>query len=220
MNRTFKTTLTLIALGATALGLSAQSALKIYTVDMQKLYVGYFKTDSEEAKVKAQQQKAQEEFERRVKELNSLGEQYKETVEQSKNAMLTPEARTKAEADATKQLDGLQQRNGDIQKFKGEAENQIRQAAYNVKSLLVDEILKKVTELGKSKGATVVIDRGSGVVYMDPSIDLTDEAMALINKDRPASSTTPAPAASTGAATAPATTADAMVTVPGLAPKK
>ena len=79
----------------------------------------------------------------------------------------------------------------------------------------------------KRKGATLVIDKSGptvlgipAVIYADSAYDITDEAMAEINKDRPA-----APAAATGtgpAATPPAaSTAKApSVTVPGLAPKK
>ena len=64
MNKTMKSILTLIAFGATALGLAAQPALKIITVDMSKLLEGYYKTEDQAAKLKANEQKAQEELER------------------------------------------------------------------------------------------------------------------------------------------------------------
>ena len=95
MNKTMKSILTLIAFGATALGLAAQPALKIVTVDMSKLLEGYYKTEDQAAKLKANEQKAQEELERMAKEGNTLAEQYKETVEQAKNTLLTAEARAK-----------------------------------------------------------------------------------------------------------------------------
>ena len=91
-----------------------------------------------------------------------------------------------------------------------------------MRAVLIDEILKKIAELGKSKGATMVMDR-NGIVYSDVSYDVTDEALAFINKDRPATPTpaaTPAEQAPAGSATAPATSAAPTVSVPGLAPKK
>ncbi len=217
-----KSILTLTAFGATALGLSAQPALKLLTVDMTKLLEGYYKTEPEMAKLKGDQQKAQEELERKVKELNGLGDQYKELLEQSKSAMLKDEAKTKAEADAAKMLDDIRRRQGEIQKYQGDERNLISQKFNSMRSVLVEEILKKVAELGKSKGATVVMDRNSGIVYADASYDMTEEALAFINKDRPATSApaaTPTEQAPAASATAPATSAAPTVTVPGLAPK-
>ena len=222
MNRMLKSILTLTAFGAAALGLSAQPALKLLTVDMGKLFEGYYKTATESAKLKVDQQKAQDELERRVKELNGLGDQYKELLEQSKSAMLKDEAKTKAEADAAKMLDDIRRRQGEIQKYQGDAGKLINQQISSMRAVLLDEILKKIAELGKSKGATMVMDRNS-LVYADATYDITEEALAVINKDRPATAApaaAPAEEAPSAAATAPATSAAPVVTVPGLAPKK
>jgi len=218
MNRTLKSILTLTAFGAAALGLSAQPALKILTVDMTKLLEGYYKTEPEMAKLKADQQKAQEELERMVKEGNQLADQYKATLEQSKNTLLTPEARSKAETDSAKMLDDIQHRQNDINNFRANTQRLLSQQWNNIRGVLVDEIVKKVVEAGKAKGATMVVDRNGGVVYADAGYDITDECMAAINKDRPvtppaATSAAPAPATSTPAAAGSETPS---VTVPGL----
>jgi len=223
MNRTLKSFLTITAFGAAALGLSAEPALKIATVDMGKLLEGYYKSEQEVAKLKVAGQKAQEELERMVKEGNQLGEQYKETVEKAKNTLLTPEARSTAETDSAKMLDELQRRQNDINTYRGNSERVLQQQWSNVRGVLIDEIGKKAAEVGKGKGATVVIDLHSGIIYADASFDITEEVMALINKDRPA---TPPPAAAsaaaapTSAAAAGSASGTATVTVPGLAPKK
>ena len=227
MNKTMKSILTLIAFGATALGLAAQPALKIVTVDMSKLLEGYYKTEDQAAKLKANEQKAQEELERMAKEGNTLAEQYKETVEQAKNTLLTAEARSKAEGDSAKMLEDLQRRQNDINAFRNKSQQLLQGQLNNIRGQLLDEISKRVTDLAKGKGATLVVDKSGpsmigipSVLYSDAGYDMTDEVMAEINKDRPA-----APAAATGtgpAATPPAaSTAKApSVTVPGLAPKK
>jgi outer membrane protein len=209
MNRTLKSILTLTAFGAAALGLSAQPALKVLTVDMSKLFQGYYRTDDEMAKLKAQEQKAEEKGQAMLKEGNQLADKYKETLDQSKNSLLTAEARAKAEADATKMLEELQKRQNDLNAFKANTQRMLSQQMNNIRGVLVEEIIKKVNEVAKEKGATLVMDRNAGLVYADPGYDITDECMALINKDRP----TPA----AGAAAAPATTSDTpSVTVPGL----
>jgi outer membrane protein len=227
MNRTLKSVLTSIACGAAALGLSAQPALKIVTVDVGKVFDSHYKTEEQMAKLKDAQTKAQEELERMVKEGNQLVEQYKETVDQSKNTLLTAEARSKAEGDSQKMMEDIQRRQSDLQNFRVNSQQSLQQRFNNFRSLLLDEISKKVTEVAKRKGATLVVDKSGpslagipAVIYADTAYDITDEVMAEINKDRPATpvATTPATPAPAPATAAPA--AEPTVTVPGLAPKK
>jgi outer membrane protein len=223
MNRTLKSFITLTAFGAAALGLSAEPVLKIATVDIGKLLEGYYKSEQEVTKLKANGQKAQEELERMVKEGNQLGEQYKETLDQAKNTLLTAEARSKADTDSAKMLDELQRRQSEINTYKGNSERALQQQWANVRGVLIEEIGKKATEVAKAKGVTLVVDLHSGIVYSDAAFDITDEVMALINKDRPAAppaaATPAAPAASAGSPAA-ATSEAPTVSVPGLAPKK
>jgi outer membrane protein len=214
MNRTLKSILTITAFGAAALGLSAQPALKMVTVDMPKLLEGYYRTDQEMTALKAREQKAQEELEHMVKEINQMGDKYKETVEQSKNSMLTADARSKAEADGAKMLEDLQKRQNDINTFRNNTQRLLSQQWSNTRGILVEEIVKKVNGVAKDKGATVVMDR-AGLVFADPAYDITDECLALINKDRPASSAA-TPVAPSAPAASTATPATPSVTVPGL----
>jgi outer membrane protein len=229
MNKTIRSILTLTAFGAAALGLAAQPALKIVTVDMSKLLEGYYKTEDQVAKLKANEQKAQEELERMAKEGNALAEQYKETAEQAKNTLLTAEARAKAETDSAKMLEELQRRQNDINTFRGKSQQVLQGQLNNIRSQLLDEISKRATDLAKGKGATLVVDKSGQtiigipvVLFSDAAYDLTDEVMAEINKDRPAPPAAAAPTGTTPAATPPAAAPakSPSVTVPGLAPKK
>ena len=159
MNRMLKSILTLTAFSAAALGLSAQPALKLLTVDMNKLFESYYKTDQENAKLRASEQKAQEEFERMVKEFTQVADQYKETLEQSKKPFATDDAKAKAEADAAKLLEDIQRRQNDINKFQNNTSRMLSQQEDTIRRLLVEEIIKKVAEVAKGKGSTLVMDR-------------------------------------------------------------
>jgi len=232
MNRKLQSVFTLLAFAAGALGLCAQApALKIVTVDMEKIFENHFKTEEQSAKLRDAEQQAQTELEGMVKEINQVGEQYKEAVDQSKNTLLTADARSKAEGDSQKMLEDIQRRQNDLQQFRVNTQRSLQQRIQNFRSLLLDEISKKVTEIAQRKGATLVVDKSGptaiGVptlIYADPSYDITDEVMAEINKDRPptppatpATAPATAPAAATTGAPAPATTANPTVSVPGLA---
>ncbi len=228
MNRPFKSVITAIAFGAAALGLPAQPVLKIVTADMGKLLEGYYKTDEQMAKIRAEEQKAQAELERMSKELNQVIEQYKEAVDQSKSTLLTPEARTKAETEVAAKMEDIRRRQSDGQNYGTNAQRQIQQRVQTVRSLLLDEIGRKVTDIARAKGATLVVDRSGptflgipAVLYVDPSFDITDEVLKEINKDRPATPPAAAPAAPAPAvAPAAGTTDTPAITVPGLSPKR
>jgi outer membrane protein len=228
MNRTLKSAISLIAFGAAALGLSAQvPPVKIITIDMGKLLDNHYKTEEQMSKLRDAEQKAQEQLEQMVKEGNQLVEQYKETVDQSKNTLLTADARTKAESDSQKMLDDIQRRQADLQNFRSTSQRSLQQRLNNFRSLLLDEISKKVADIAKRKGATFVVDKSGpsllgipAVIYSDPAYEITDEVMAEINKERPAAPPA-APATAPAATPAPAsTTATPTINVPGLAPKK
>ena len=72
MKHSLKSLTALAVLGLAALPASAQPAVKIAVVDMAKLYDIHYKTVEQNAKIQADDQKAQEEVERMNKEGNAL----------------------------------------------------------------------------------------------------------------------------------------------------
>jgi outer membrane protein len=88
---------------------------------------------------------------------------------------------------------------------------------------MIEEISKTAVEIAKKKGATFLFDKSgptlvgvSNILFYDPSLDITDEVMAEINKDRPATLPTTSPAS----ASAPTTGDTPKITVPGISPNK
>ena len=87
-------------------------------------------------------------------------------------------------------------------------------------ALVLAEYFSEVvaSDVAKRDGFTLLLDKSGpsaigipAVVYASPATDITEEVMALINKDRPAVTPTPVTAA------APAATTDApKITVPGI----
>jgi outer membrane protein len=228
MNKSIQSLLALAAFGATALFAQAQPAPKILTVDMAKLYDGHYKTEEQNAKLRGDEQKAQEELDRLNKEGNTLVEKYKELVDQSNNPAATADAKSKAQTESQKLLQDIQRKQGEVQSFQTNTRNSLQQRIQNFRSLMVEEISKVAVEIAKKKGATFLIDKSgptligvSNVLYADTAYDITEEVSKEVNKDRPAASATPAATAPTAAPKAGETKSDApMITVPGVTPKK
>jgi outer membrane protein len=199
---------------ALALGVSAQPTLAIRTVDMAKLYDTHYKTVEQNAKIQADDQKAQEEVEKMNKEGNSLVEEYKALNEQANNPALSADAKAKAQDTAQKKLEGIQNKQRDVQTFIQNTRNSLGQRLNTFRSLMLEEISKVAGEVAKRKGATLLLDKAgptgigiSSLIYSDAAYDITEDVAKEVNKDRPV-----------GAATAPA--AAPAVSVPGLGTKK
>lgn len=236
MNRTLKFALASVAFAALALGLPAQEPpLKIVTVNMGKILANHPEMKAQMAKLRGDEKQAEDEMQKMVKDGNQLVEQYKEALDQSKNTLLTADARSKAQADSEKMLAEIQKRQADFQNFRVQSQQTLQQRLNNIRSVLLGQISKKVEEIAKKRGATLVVDTSGvtllgipAVIYSDPAYDITDEVMAEIQKEHPPSTTTApssstesAPAAtSTSAAASPApagtSTSNPTVSVPGL----
>jgi outer membrane protein len=176
--------LAIAALSVTSLGF-AQSAPKIAVLDMAKVFDTHYKTEEQQAKLKADEKKAMEEVERVDKEIKASADKFKESKDQMDNPALNQEARDKAKADAQKIYEEIQQKQQEGQQFKMNAQRNFQQRIANFRQLLIEEISKIATDVAKRRGATILFDKGS-LIYADSTYDITDEVIAEINKSRPA----------------------------------
>ena len=75
---------------------------------------------------------------------------------------------------------------------------------------MIEEITKTAVDIAKAHGATFLLDKSgptlvgvSNILYFEPDLDITDEVIAAINKDRPAVTPTPTSAAPAAVARTP-----------------
>jgi outer membrane protein len=219
MKKSIQSLVAVAAIAFSALTTHAQTAPKILVVDLAKLFDNHWKTQEQQAKLQADEAKAKDQLDQITKDGNALVEQFKELDEQSKNPTATAEAKAKAQGEAQKKYDEIQQKRSEQNSFIQNTRNTLQQRFQTFKTLMIEEITKTAVEIAKKQGASLLLDKSgptlvgvSNVLYFDPSYDITDQVMTELNKDRPANSPTPAPAAA-----APAATGDApKITVPGI----
>jgi len=214
--------LSMIATFALAsVAVQAQPTPKLLVVDMAKLYDSHYKTEEQNAKLRTDEQKAQEEIERMNKDGNVLVDDYKSLSDQSNNPALTADAKSKSQNEAQKKLEEIQRKKNEIGTFAQNTQRSLQQRLQTFRSLMLEEISKVATDVAKRKGATLLLDKAgptligvSNVIYADSAYEITDEVMKEINKDRPSSSAITAPSPVVPATDAP------KITVPGVSPKK
>src|SRR6185369_7532644 len=95
----------------------AQPAVKLFVVDMAKLYDTHYKTVEKNAQLQADDQKAQEEVDRMNKEGNALVEEYKAANDASTNPALTAETKAAKQNEAQKKYGAIQQKQQEVQTF-------------------------------------------------------------------------------------------------------
>lgn len=222
MKHSIQYILAIAAVAFSALTAHAQTSPKILVVDLAKLFDNHWKTVEQQAKLTADEAKAQDQLALITKEGNALVEQFKDLDEQSKNPTATAEAKAKAQTEAQKKYDEIQQKRTEQQSFVQSTRNTLQQRFQTFKTLMIEEITKVAVDIAKKKGATFLLDKSgptlvgvSNVLYYDPELDITDEVMTAINKDRPA--VTPTPVTTT--TTAPDSDAP-KIEVPSIAPKQ
>lgn len=213
MKTSLKFLLALAAFGVTALVTQAQPAPKILVVDLAKIYDGHYKTEEQNAKLKGDESKAQEELEKLNKEGNALVEEYKELVDQAKNPALSAEAKNNAEMNAQKKYAQIQEKQNEVGAFRQNTARSLQQRVKTFRDLMLEEISKIATDIAKKKGANILVDKSgpsligvSNLIYTDPGFEITDEVLKEVNKDRPAGAAAPEAAAAAPAAGAPTVT--------------
>ena len=191
MNKMIRSLLTLAAFGASSIALLAQPAFKLIVVDMAKVYDSHYKTEEANLKFRDAEQKATEQVEELNKQGQSMVDEYKELTEQSKNTVLTVEARGKAEVEAQKKMEDIQRKQGEVQNFRTNTQRSLQQRIKTHRDLLLEEITKIVNNLAKLRGATLVVDKSGptlfgipSVLYADPSYDMTEEVVARLRSER------------------------------------
>jgi outer membrane protein len=220
MKKPIQSMFAVAALALSALTAPAQTAPKILVVDLAKIFDTHYKTVEQQAKLQADEAKAQDQLAEITKEGNALVTEYKDLDDQSKNPAASADAKAKAQADMQKKADEINEKRQEQQSFVQTTQRTLQQRFQTFKTLMIEEITKTAVDIAKAHGATFLLDKSgptlvgvSNVLYFEQDLDITDEVIAAINKDRPAVTPTP-----TGAA-APAASSDTpKITVPGITP--
>lgn len=224
-----KITRNLIALVGILTGfvaLQAQAPLKVIVVDMAKVYDSYYKAEEAKAKINDAYQRAREELDNLNKQIQTAAEDYKSLVEQSKSPLANEQARAKAGEDAQKKLEEIQEMQRRGQAFMQNSERSLQQRMKNHRDLIMDEIMKVVSDVSRAKGATLVLDKSGPsilgipvVLSADPSYDITEEIIKEVNKDRPPAAPAAAATPAAAAPAAPAAAGSSGFTVPNVTPQ-
>jgi outer membrane protein len=181
---------------------SAQTALKIGTVDMKRVFESYYKTKDAEAKINEARNAAKKELEDRMDIAKKMLEEVKKLDEDLQKPELSKEAKDQKAKIRSEKAQELQNMDREIREFQGSREKQLQEQSVRMRAGIVDDINKVVQDKVKADNYTLVFDKSGPslngvpiVLYANEGYDFTDTVVTTLNKSKGASTETAPPAA-------------------------
>jgi len=169
--------------------------LGIATVDMKKVFDGYFKTKSAEDELRVAREAAKKDLERLQAVADSAAEAVKKIDAQLAGAGLSAaarSARTRERATRVAESDAASQRAAD---FKSTSEKQLQDQSNRLRAAIVDDINVLIAQGVKEEGRVNLIFDTSGptlngipsVIHLDGIPDWTEAVLTTLNSRAPGS---------------------------------
>ncbi len=180
--------LTLLTAAILAASLSANAAdSKVATVDMKKLFNGYYKTKLAQSSLESRKSELRKEIKDMADGLEKAQADYKQLLDQSNDQALSADERDKRKSSAADKVKEITSSRAAIEQFQRQAESQLADQSQRMSGNLVAEIQKVVTDKAKAGGYTAVLNSGSNevVVFASDTSDITASVLAQLNAGQP-----------------------------------
>ena len=170
-------------------GLAAAQALKVGYVDMEKIFLGFYKTANSDAAFKKQKEVYNEHASEMAEEIEALKRQRDELQERALNIALADAVRGKARKDAEEKNGLYQEKRNEIKEFVRNKDKELGKRYLDLRAELVKEISVFVQSYAKEKGFELILDT-SGltrnfipvVVYHPEEADVTEDVLTELNR--------------------------------------
>jgi outer membrane protein len=198
-----KKTLSLAAAGlfaaAFASTVPANAEVKVGTIDMQKVFVAYYKTREAEDKLGDAQKAYKEELDQRM----DLYKKNLDSINKLNEEMNRPELSTASKDQKGQERDakiaetkGLEK---EIGEFRATREKQLQEQVNRMRQGIIEEIMRVVNEQVKAQNFDLVFDKSGqslnfGVpvlVYSREAMDFSESVITKLNANRPPPSARP-----------------------------
>jgi Skp family chaperone for outer membrane proteins len=185
------TLLTVLLLAATALSATAQT--KVATVDMKKIFNGYWKTRQATAALENRKLELRKEMKDMADGLDKAQSDYKLLLAQADDQAISPDERDKRQQAATSKAKEIDSTKVTLQQFQRQAEAQLADQSQRMSGNLVVEIQKAVADRAKAGGYSLVINSANteAFIYVGPESDITDGVLTELNAGAPIDLTKP-----------------------------
>jgi outer membrane protein len=190
-----RTTILTISLLA-FLSVPALAQTKIGTVDLRKLFDGYWKTRQAQIVLTDRQAQLVKDGKNMRDDLKKGGDEYQKLLAQANDQALSADQRDKHKQAAADKLKQLQDSKTAIDQFERQAQITLSEQSQRMRDNVLSEIKAAVTAQAKAAGCSLVIDAAAetanattAVLYSNGENDLTDAVLKRLNAGAPIGTT-------------------------------
>lgn len=189
---------------------SAFAQTKIATVDMRKVFDGYYKTKLAQAAIQDRRAQLTKDDTSMRDDLKKATDDYQQLLAKANDQAISAEERDRRKQAAADKLKDLDQRRAAIDQYERTAQSRLADQLQQMHDKIMGEIQAVVTAKARAAGDSLVIDTSartitlgaagsmdlpSAVVYNDGANDITADVLKQLNAGAPIDLNTPAPAA-------------------------
>ena len=180
---------------------TASAELKIGTVDMKKIFEGYWRTKEAETTMSETRAVLKRDLDERMEKRKLLQDSIEKLNDEVKKPELSKDRATAKMKERDDKIGEWQTMMRELQQYQAEKEKQLADQTLRIRNGIVEEILKIVTEKTQAENFDLVFDTSGNsinnvpvVISAKPSYDFTKDIIEKLNATRPKSGSSEAPA--------------------------
>jgi outer membrane protein len=178
------------------MGLLSGSALaqnRIATIDLRKVFDGYWKKKQAEAALKERQTDIEKEDRNMVEDYKKAKDDYQSLLTSANDQAVSSEERDKRKNAAEEKLRRMKEMEDSIAQYERQARTTIGEQSQRMRSNILTEIRNVVNSKAKAAGFSLVIDTAAETInttpvflYSNNDNDITDAVLQQLNSNAPA----------------------------------
>ncbi len=196
MRTSLKVSLALLVAGLMTLSASAQG--RIATVDLGKVFDGYWKTKQAESALKDHVAELEKEAKGMGEDLKKGNDEYQKLLGSANDQAVSNDEREKRKKSAETKLKELKDLQESLGQFERQARTTLDEKRLRLRNNLLGEIKTALTSKAKSAGYALVLDTAAEsvkntpvVLYSNGDNDLTEAVLQQLNTTAPPDATAP-----------------------------
>jgi Skp family chaperone for outer membrane proteins len=177
---------------------SAWGQSRIATIDLRKLFEGYWKTKQADAALKDRAADIEKEHKTMLDEWKKSKDEYQALLGEANNQTLSLEEREKRKKSAEDKFKQIKDSEDAITQYERSARTTLEEQKKRMRDSILDEIRTTVTGKAKAGNFTLVFDTAAEtinntpvVMYTSKENDLTEPVLAQLNAGAPAEAAKP-----------------------------
>ena len=174
---------------------TVQAQPKIGTVDLKKVFDGYFKTKQADTTLKERAGDFEKTRKGMLDDYQSLNERYKKELESANDQAVAVDEREKRKKTAENTLIEIKKIEQDVTSFDRQARTTLGEKQRQMRDSVLKEIREVVIAKAKAGSFTLIVDTAAEsvnstpiVLYTNGENDLTDDILKQLNANAPADS--------------------------------